>query len=425
MGNHVLIVDDEMGIRELLTEILEDEGYTVSVCANADEARQARLLARPDAVLLDIWMPGCDGVTLLKEWASSGLLTMPVVMMSGHATIDTAVEATRIGAFDFMEKPISLQKLLAMVERAIKTSPAMNPPEIPISGAHSRSPVLASLRERLAQLANLRTPVLLTGDLGVGFEACARYLHPVNTPWVKVESMEQLGQQSLVLLKQASNGTLFVPELSLCHAEAQIGLQYISQRVHEFNVRLICASSAGLGDFCNRFNFEPSLFNLLSRVTIPVPSLAEHREDILDLSKQILQQIVELNKLPARRFNTSALNALKNAEWPGNLDQLYNVIHTAALCAVQGEIDAPFILQVLHQYNQRSQRSLGVTLNFSLDGTLREARDAFERLYFEYHIKQYQGNMSRVAEKAGLERTHLYRKLKVLGMKVHRRGEDE
>ena len=177
--------------------------------------------------------------------------------------------------------------------------------------------------------------------------------------------------------------------------------------------------------FCNRFNFEPSLFNLLSRVTIPVPSLAEHREDILDLSKQILQQIVELNKLPARRFNTSALNALKNAEWPGNLDQLYNVIHTAALCAVQGEIDAPFVLQVLHQYNQRSQRSLGVTLNFSLDGTLREARDAFERLYFEYHIKQYQGNMSRVAEKAGLERTHLYRKLKVLGMKVHRRGEDE
>src|SRR6478735_1487310 len=159
----ILVVDDEMGIRELLSEILSDEGYQVRLAENAGEARAYRGRTRPDLVLLDIWMPDTDGITLLKEWASAGLLTMPVVMMSGHGTIDTAVQATRIGAFDFLEKPIALQKLLATVGRALKHGSEQ--PQASLSlAALGRTPLIAELKGRLERVANLRTPVLFIAE---------------------------------------------------------------------------------------------------------------------------------------------------------------------------------------------------------------------------------------------------------------------
>ena len=182
MGN-ILIVDDEAGIRELLSEILADEGYQVALAENAAAARAHRAQSRPDLVLLDIWMPDTDGVTLLKEWASAGLLTMPVVMMSGHATIDTAVEATRIGAFDFLEKPIGLQKLLATVTKALARGQTDAAPALSLDSL-GRSPVIAALKKRLEQITLTRAPVLLTGEPGAGAELCARFLHQPNTPWV-------------------------------------------------------------------------------------------------------------------------------------------------------------------------------------------------------------------------------------------------
>src|SRR5215210_6480366 len=163
----ILVVDDEMGIRELLSEILSEEGYTVRLAQNASEARAFRTQARPDLVLLDIWMPDTDGVTLLKEWASAGLLTMPVVMMSGHGTIETAVQATRIGAYDFLEKPIALQKLLTTVGRALKHG--IEQPSAALSlAALGRAPVIAELKTKLERVANVRTPVLLTAEPGCG-----------------------------------------------------------------------------------------------------------------------------------------------------------------------------------------------------------------------------------------------------------------
>src|SRR6186713_2662719 len=151
-ANQILVVDDEVGIRELLFEILRDEGYGVRLAENAQTARSARKEMRPDLVLLDIWMPDTDGITLLKEWASGGLLTMPVVMMSGHGTIETAVEATRIGALDFLEKPIALQRLLATVKRALRNPEAVAPPPLALA-ALGRSTALADIKKRLAQLA--------------------------------------------------------------------------------------------------------------------------------------------------------------------------------------------------------------------------------------------------------------------------------
>src|SRR4051812_11316327 len=182
---NILVVDDELGIRDLLSEILNDEGHNVDLANNAAQARSARAKGRPDLVLLDIWMPDSDGVTLLKEWASGGLLTMPVVMMSGHATIDTAVEATRIGALDFLEKPIALQRLLATVKRALAQQE--NRPGSGILAEIGKSPVLTDLKRRLAQLAGVEAPLLMRGERGMLPELFARLLHRPGTPWMEAD----------------------------------------------------------------------------------------------------------------------------------------------------------------------------------------------------------------------------------------------
>src|SRR5512145_1005970 len=181
--SQILVVDDEIGIRELLKEILSDEGYDVTVADNAASARAARNARRPDMVLLDIWMPDTDGITLLKEWSANGQLTMPVVMMSGHGTIETAVEATRIGALDFLEKPIALQRLLATVKRALRNPETAATPEFSIA-ALGRSPALAEVKKRLAQLAGSGAPLLLRGERGMRAELFARMLAAPGTPFL-------------------------------------------------------------------------------------------------------------------------------------------------------------------------------------------------------------------------------------------------
>src|SRR5258707_12203701 len=182
-ANQILVVDDEVGIRELLFEILRDEGYGVRLAENAQTARSARKEMRPDLVLLDIWMPDTDGITLLKEWAGSGLLTMPVVMMSGHVTIDSPAEATRIGAFDFLEKPISLPKLLATVGKALAGGRGLPKTGLALVNL-GRARVIQELRQRLEQGGRLRPPGLFTGEPGRGFQGCAKALHLANTPWI-------------------------------------------------------------------------------------------------------------------------------------------------------------------------------------------------------------------------------------------------
>src|SRR5947208_16336674 len=184
----ILVVDDEVGIRELLSEILSDEGHSVQLAENATAARSLRAQRRPDLVLLDIWMPDADGITLLKEWATGGQLTMPVIMMSGHGTIDTAVEATRIGALDFLEKPIALQRLLATVKRALRHPESVPAPHLTLS-ALGRSAALADAKKRLAQLAQVAAPLMLRGERGMRAELFARLLVPSGAPFVDAAQM--------------------------------------------------------------------------------------------------------------------------------------------------------------------------------------------------------------------------------------------
>jgi len=416
----ILVVDDEIGIRELLSEILRDEGYQVRLAENAGQARALRSQARPDLVLLDIWMPDTDGITLLKEWASAGLLTMPVVMMSGHGTIDTAVEATRIGAYDFLEKPIALQKLLATVSRALRRGEQQVRPTLMLATL-GRAPAVADLKQRLERVANLRSPLLLIGEPGSGVELCAKFVHPAHAPWVAPEHLGVLAESPLDLLDQAREGTLFLREIAELNRMEQKGLLLIAGKLERYNTRLVCACSRALPDLVAQNAFDVRLYNAIATVTVQVPSLRDHREDIPVLANLFLARMIEAKEVAApRHFSTGALNALRNYEWPGNLSQLESAVRSLVLTTRGEEI----VVGDVHQTLSLSGAQAAMAPGLPLDLPLREAREAFERVYFEHHIAREGGNMSRVADSVGLERTHLYRKLKQLGIKLTRRNDE-
>ena len=418
--SQILVVDDEVGIRELLSEILRDEGHQVRLAQNASEARQIRGRLRPDLVLLDIWMPDTDGITLLKEWASTGQLTMPVVMMSGHGTIDTAVEATRIGAYAFLEKPIALQKLLSTVGTALKQgTPASNTPSIPATVGKSR--MVELLRAQLDRLRTLKSSALFVGEPGAGMEQCARLLHQPNTPWVAPEDFSALDQMETNLVGQAAEGILFLREVGEMTRPQQKNLLNQALKLERYHTRILSSSSLDLAELVAKNAFDPRLYALLSGVVVRVPGLRERAEDVPELANLVLSRAIEAKEAPARSFNTAALNTLRNYHWPGNLLQLDSVVKTVAQLAAGAEIGVADVSSALATLDAPLPSPAQM---LPLDRELREARDAFERVYFEYHLSREGGNMSRVAERVGLERTHLYRKLKQLGVKLPRRADE-
>jgi len=411
----VLVVDDEVGIRELLSEILSDEGHTVQLAENATAARALRDRTRPDLVLLDIWMPDADGITLLKEWAAGGQLTMPVIMMSGHGTIDTAVEATRIGAMDFLEKPIALQKLLATVKRALRAGESRAGAPFSIASI-GRSAQLTELRKRLAQISASGAAVLMRGEKGVMPELYARYLHQPNTPWIA--ATQALNDSSHDALQQAAGGVFFVDELAALSRNQQKHLAFLAPRAEKAKVRLVCFTAEEPRLLVDSQGFDAGLMQVLSGIVIALPALREHAEDIPEMAVLILAQLVETRFCPSRHFSTAALNLLRNFAWPGNFQDLSAAVRTLALTSLEEEIGAADVERVLPQFVQQHE---GVEM--PLDLPLREAREAFERAYFEHHLVQANGSIARVAETSGLERTHLYRKLKALGIPTSRKEE--
>jgi len=415
----ILVVDDEIGIRELLSEILGDEGYQVRLAENAAAARAFRGQTRPDLVLLDIWMPDTDGITLLREWASAGLLTMPVVMMSGHGTIDTAVEATRLGAYDFLEKPIALQKLLATVGRALKHGGEQMQAALSLASL-GRAPLVVELKQRLERVINLRAPLLLAGEPGCGIELAARFLHRRNTPWVAPENHSVLAESPLDLINQARDGTLFLREVADLSKVEQKGLLLATSKLERYNVRLVSGASRELAELVAHGAFDNRLYSVLAAIAIRVPSLREHREDVPDIANLMLSRLVEARETPPRQFTTAALNALRNHDWPGNLAQLESVVRSLGLTCASEQISLEEVIRVLPQGGAAAR----VGNDLPLDLTLRDARDAFERVYFDYHIAREGGNISRVADTVGLERTHLYRKLKQLGIRLARKNDE-
>src|SRR4051812_47272545 len=311
--SQVLVVDDEVGIRELLSEILHDEGYNVRLAEHAAAARAARKDGRPDLVLLDIWMPDTDGITLLKEWASSGQLTMPVVMMSGHATIDTAVEATRIGAFDFLEKPISLQKLLGTVKRALVQQEPRGAKSLNVTDA-AKSPVLADFKKRLARIAQSRSWVLLRGERGAMAESYARALQAQGSPWLQASAV--LGKPVNDIQQQGMGGILFIEDLAKLSANQQRHLAFLVAHVDKAKLRLVSFSSEGPRRLGEARGYDAALLSRLSEVVLAIPPLRDHAEDLPDIASFLLAQLVEARICPMRRFSPQALAVLSQHSWP-------------------------------------------------------------------------------------------------------------
>lgn len=430
-AKRILVVDDEIGIRELLRDILQDEGYHVQLAENAAAAREVRLHERPDVVLLDIWMPDCDGISLLKEWMNGGLLTMPVIMMSGHGTIDTAVEATRIGAFDFLEKPIALQKLLKTVAIALKQSEQLPKSNVSLSSL-GKSPIVLAVKERLDKIvqSNHSAPVLLIGPRGSCTELCARFLHKPETPWLHLTEFAQLATAPMNILESIQDGVLFIAEVADLGKIEQKGLALLIAKSEKYRVRVVCATAKNLPQLQAEGAFEAVLLQLLSNLTLRLPALEEHKEDIPDLVVAMANIHFEVLGAEYREFDIAALNALRNASWPGDLSQLDAAVHNLIETSLGEKITLEDVNRIFSQFDhipsqvaltqhlenvEKPLTNLDMpTTNF--DQPLREARDEFERQYFEYHLKANANNMTKLAEVSGLERTHLYRKLKQLGV---------
>lgn len=447
---HILVVDDEKEIRNLVCEILEDEGYDVAVAEDGRSARQQREARRPDLILLDIWMPDVDGVTLLKEWTQSGL-DCPVVMMSGHGTVETAVEATRLGAYDFIEKPLSLAKLLLTVERALHSSREQQERGVSAVRAKEvvepvgRSAAMRDLREQVRRMAAHDSPVLISGEAGAGKRCFARYLHAsserADRPLVEVVT-GALSQEQIVLelfgsddgrapgaLERAAGGALLIDEIADLDLRAQARLQNALQSGELSRpgnpplplaaTRILAATRQDLVQETAAGRFREDLYYLLNVASIRVPPLREHVEDVPELLAFFINYLVDRDRLPYRRFSLAAQNRLRNYSWPGNVRELENLVQRLLIMGGAEEISLEEVEEVLSSAQLvGSEVAAGELGGFSLplDLPMREAREQFERIYLLYQLRKASGSVGQLAKLTGMERTHLYRKLKSLGI---------
>ena len=450
---YILVVDDEPDIRELVREILEDEHYEVGTAENGETARLALRERRPDLILLDIWMPDLDGISLLKEWAEDEGLPCPVVMMSGHGTVETAVEATRLGAYDFLEKPLSLAKLLLTVERALEADRLVRENvglkrRTPAMLEHAgRSPAMQRLREQVKRIAQHDTWVLITGEAGSGRETFARYLHAQSPrrsrPFVdlgvsaiargnaarELFGSEQPDHLHYGSLEQASGGTLFLDEVADMDLEAQAQLLGALDtgaflRVGgtdpvKIDVRIIAATQRDLEDEVQAGHFREDLFYHLNVVPLHVPPLREHNEDIPELLSYYVNHFATHEKLAYRRFSVGAQNFLRNYHWPGNIRELRNLVQRVLILGAGDEVGQAEVEAALGKGIAAQPQSAEGLVSF--DQPLREAREVFEKAYLEYQLDKHGGNVSKMAKEAGMERTHLYRKLRSLGIEIKER----
>lgn len=452
--SHVLVVDDEADIRALIQEILSEEGYDVTVAADADEARKARDDADFDLILLDIWMPDTDGITLLREWSEGGSLDCPVVIMSGHGTVDAAVEATRLGAFDFVEKPLSLAKLLRTVEAALESADKQSRSAyaaLPtLLAPVGRSKLMQGLRERVQQYAPHDAPVLITGEPGTGRSAFARYLHALSKradgPLISVtaasltdSNVEELllgsetgGEIHAGAFERAAGGTLIIDELTDLSATAQkiilavIDDQKFRRAGGKANLRLeariIATAPANFEANIDRGDLRRDLVAQLSTLTVRVPPLREYSEDVPELLAHHVDKLVDSEGLAFRRFSVAAQNRLRNYPWPDNVRELKNLVRRLLLLEESGDITLAEVESDLRATETVNEPLVKQDL---LALPLREAREQFERAYLQQQLVLCEGKVGALAKRVGMERTHLYRKLRALGVDFKSLGAED
>lgn len=458
-NDHILVVDDEPDIRGIVHEILVDEGYEVTTADSAATARAAFAARRPDLVLLDIWMPDADGISLLKEWSQDRGPLLPVVMMSGHGTVETAVEAIRLGAHDFLEKPLSTAKLLITIERALDNARLrrenldLRRHADVVDTPVGKSKTMRELRALIERIAAHDSWVLITGEPGSGKEVAARYLHAKSArrhrPFVELNLAAVPGQNMAVQLfgaesggtitpgvfEQAAGGTLFLDQIGDLSLDAQARLLNVLEERRflrvggtqpvTLDVRVLAVSNQDLPRLIETNRFRQDLYYRLNVVPLTIPNLREHREDVPELVGYYIDWLVEHERLPYRRFTTAALNALRNHDWPGNIRELKNLVQRLLILSAGEEVGEADVTAALGAAPSMVTTATHDSIPAALyDLPLRDARDSFEKDYLEHHLKRAAGNVADVAETVGVERTHLYRKLKGLGIDIKDLKED-
>lgn len=447
-SEYILVVDDEPDIRQLVSEILEDEGYQVDTAEHAKQAREQWSLRKPDLVLLDIWMPDEDGISLLKSWQESGSLSCPVVMMSGHATIETAVEATRLGAYDFIEKPLSMAKMLLTIENGLRTGQLEHEnknlkEQVTIATEPvGSSKIMCDLRENAERIAEQSSTVLLHGAPGTGKEVVARYIHKKsprkNQPFVKaIVATQEYGdieerlfgseEDGIVhygLFDDAGGGIVYLGDVFALGKKTQERLlnmlkQGYYKRVNgtnqvEMNARLIVATTHDLRDDIEAGSFNEELYYLLDMVPLIIPLVRNHSEDVPDLLSYYVDLLTDQEGLPYRRFSMPAQNYLRNHPWPGNIRELRNLVQRLLILGTDLEITQEEVEEALGAYIPVYDEGVGQLPTTMYDLPLRQAREQFEHDYLSWQLKQTKGNVSRLAERVKMERTHLYRKMHAL-----------
>ncbi|MGZ8175168.1 MULTISPECIES: sigma-54-dependent transcriptional regulator [Methylobacter] len=446
----ILVVDDEPDIRRLVCEILEDEGYQVATAENAGAARELKKAKAPDLILLDIWMPDTDGITLLKEWVAEEAMLCPVVMMSGHGSVEAAVEATRLGAYDFLEKPLSLAKLLLIVERALEASSL----QIENAGLKQqlhadiepvgKSATVARLKDQLKRLAQHDARVLFVGEAGVGKEMFARYLHNNSAhrdgPFVDVAvssispensaveffGKEDAGKVYPGLLERAHKGTLFLGEICGMDKETQLRLlgalesssflRVGGSEAVRVDVRVVASTRIALDEEVKAGRFRQDLYYLLNEVSLDIQPLREHSEDVPALLSFYVDYFVSQDRLPFRKFSMAAQNFLRNYSWRGNVRELKNLVQRLMILGAGEDIEMDEVKAALGSVISDTPTSHAVPEFFNLP--LKEARDHFEKAYLEYHFERTGGSVAKLSAAVGMERTHLYRKLHSLNIKL-------
>jgi len=446
----ILVVDDEPEIRRLVCEILEDEGYLVASAENGFEARKLKISYKPDLILLDIWMPDTDGVSLLKEWVSEDYMLCPVVMMSGHGSVEVAVEATRLGAYDFLEKPLSLAKLLLIVDRALEAgnlqieNAGLKKQLVVDMEPVGKSAAVERIKDQLKRLAQHDTRVLFCGEAGVGKELYARYLHNNSAhrqgPFVDVavgsispenSAVEFFGKETQGnvypgLLERANKGTLFLSEIGGMDQETQLRLlsalesssflRVGGSETVNVDVRVITSSRVSMDEEVRSGRFRQDLYYMLNEVAFNISPLREHSEDVPGLLSFYIDHFVTHDKLAFRRFSMAAQNFLRNYTWRGNVRELKNLVQRLMILGVGEEIELDEVKTALGSVVSDVMLAVAVPEFFNLP--LKEARDHFEKAYLEYHFERTGGSVAKLSAAVGMERTHLYRKLHSLNIKL-------
>ena len=453
MASDILIVDDEADIRELVAGILQDEGYLTRTARDSDDALAAIAARRPNLVFLDIWLQGSrlDGLQVLDAIKRENP-EVPVVMISGHGNIETAVAAIKRGAYDFIEKPFKADRLVLVADRALETSRLKREvkalKQLTPSTLIGHSPSVNQLRQTVDKVAPTNSRVLIVGPPGAGKELTARAIHGqsaraegpfvvINAAAMTPERMEvemfgveptnSAGERKIGALEEAHGGTLFIDEIADMPRETQnkilrVLVDQTFQRVGGNNkvtvdVRIISSTGRNIEAEIAAGRFRDDLYHRMSVVPIRVPPLAERREDIADLVYYFMDQISQSSGLSKRIVGEDALAVLQSHDWPGNVRQLRNNVERLMILA-SGDADAVVTASMLPQDVGSMVPNMpnGNGGEHLMGLPLREAREVFEREYLVAQISRFGGNISRTAEFVGMERSALHRKLKALGI---------